>query len=247
LSGSSFENKEIFAKGLIIFQRRGDTMPDNYQLQIYSIEGSMKLLPPYDESENSSETDDQVPITISPKENLLAYLNEHSSEMAQQINAGMRKMLPQYAHFTVETEISFFEGSLIIAGSVILAATWSFLQPILVESAKKALETAFETGLSQLIESAVKRVVSSWLPKFPKSMPGGMLPRLSEPMQVSAKLVKNISTGTVDNQPSQQTPPQQTPTQQTIPLYFRGLVLADTLLLLIIIIASLVPHIRLIP
>src|SRR6266568_1230626 len=116
----------------------------------------------------------------------------------------MRKMLPSFAHYTVETEISFFEGSFIIVGSMVLAATWSFLQPILEESAKKALGTAFEKGFGKLIESVVTGVVSRWLPNF-RSVKGGNhpLPQMAEPMQVKADLVTNISTGPTGNEPPQ--------------------------------------------
>lgn len=240
-------------------------MPDKYQLQVYSIEGRMNFLPPYGESANDLDSGNIVggqvsadsPNKESSKEQLLAYLNKYSPQIAQEISVNIRKFLPTYVHYTIETEMSFFEGSLIISGTVILAASWAFLQPILEDSAKKALGTAFETGFNQLIEAMVKRVVSSWLPRFIKENTSAKLPQMAEPMQVKAELVTNMSANTIDSQQSQQRPPEQTQAlqtsserarpQQAIPLYFRGLVLADTLLLLIIIIITLIPHIKLIP
>src|SRR2546421_3902953 len=126
-------------------------MPDSYQLQVYNFTGNIKLQPPYNDSGNSSISDDR-PIPDTFAQDLLNFLNENSPKMSQEINANMRKMLPPHAHYIVETEMSFFEGSLIIIGSIVLATTWSFLQPILEESAKKALGTAFEKGFGKLIE-----------------------------------------------------------------------------------------------
>ena len=227
-------------------------MPETYQLQVYHISGSIKLQSPYDESGDSSGPNETSP-SKNVKQTLLDYLNENSPKMTQEISNSMRKMLPPHAHYTIETEISFFEGSFIIVGSMVLAATWSFLQPILEESAKKALGTAFEKGFGKLIESVVTGTVSRWLPKF-RSDRGGtpLLPQMAEPMQVKADLVTNISSGPTSNEPPQPAPSQSaasqsTPAQLSIPLYLRILILADTLLLLIIIIVALIPHIKISP
>lgn len=223
-------------------------MPDSYQLQVYNFTGNIKLQPPYEDSGNSSESNEMSTTSKNSKQDLLIYLNENSPKMSQEINANMRKMLPPHAHYIVETEMSFFEGSLIIVGSIVLATTWSFLQPILEESAKKALGTAFEKGFGKLIESVVTGVVSRWIPKFGSDKGGNILrPQMAEPMQVKADLVTNIYSGHSDNEPSQPAPSQPIPAQLSVPLYLRILIFADTILLLIIIIVSLIPHIKLTP
>jgi hypothetical protein len=125
-------------------------MSNNFQILEYAFEAYAEIIEPNLKNENRATSTDLA----------VKKLNELSDDIAQQLQHEIRRALP--SRVRVEVDIQFYPGSIVAVGIIIL----SFLQPIVQEAGKKALEKSFEKGFTRIIEFAVKRILSRNLRGF---------------------------------------------------------------------------------
>jgi hypothetical protein len=146
-------------------------------------------------------------------------LNDASEKIAGDIQHEIRTLIPRCS---VQADIFFYEGSLIVIGSVVL----TFLLSTLSASVQKELELQF----TQLIEFAIKRVLRRRIKEAGAEV--------TEPIELDV----NQSSANVRDEPTN--PPVN---QRVVPQYFVPLLIANTLLLLIVLILQALSILRIIP
>ncbi len=146
-------------------------MSNNLQILEFEFEAHAEIveaepdnLPSTQKIETVEPKPDNIP-TAKKLETMVSELNNISDKVAQEIQQEIRRALPPRVR--VEVDLRFYEGSITAIGTVILL----FLQPILVEAGKKALEKSFEAGLTRIIQFAVRRILSRHLRGISLSSP----------------------------------------------------------------------------
>lgn len=133
-------------------------MPNIFQAITFTFEGRAEWLvgletnptynPPASQLQNEKAQSD-----------VIQELNQKSDSIAQQIERELRKILPP--QFSVQAEVSFSEGSIVMTGTVVLL-TW------LSSVATATVREEFESQFKEVIRVAVKRVISRVSQDFPK-------------------------------------------------------------------------------
>ena len=113
----------------------------------------------YDD-ENGAEQIDRSALNYNRKSKLISRLNERSDEIAQDIQREVGRILRPIwgGSITVQAEVRFLEGSLVIEGTVIAMAVGA-LGSIGAQAAQQALAGT----LSKLLETSIQRVAQRWL------------------------------------------------------------------------------------
>lgn len=146
-------------------------------------------------------------------------LNDVSEQIAGDIQHEIRTVLPRCS---VQADIFFYEGSLIVVGSVIL----TFLLPVLTAAVQKELEQQF----AQIIEFAIKRVLRRKI------------------KEVGAEVTRPIELDVSQSSASvRDEPTNPSVNQSVIPQYFILLMTANTVLLLFVLILLVLSILKIIP
>ena len=122
-------------------------MPTSMQIVSIEIKGSTDYAENMDRLAQRAEHDDGLPSLIKERAEVIQLLNKDASDMSAEIVKEVRNALPPNADLTVQAEIRFSDGSIIMAGTVIIL---SWAGNIVLEEIKGQL--------AQVVKAATNRV-----------------------------------------------------------------------------------------
>jgi hypothetical protein len=135
-------------------------MPNEFQVSVFSVSGSVDLQPAMPNSRGTEETRpasfDEKKERIDLERSVARELNKQSQEIATSIEGEMRRMLPAHTGITVQAEVTFRRGSLLLEGSLV----------VLSLAGQLVLE-AFRAEMTEVIRVAFRRAISNALNVLP--------------------------------------------------------------------------------
>jgi hypothetical protein len=121
------------------------------QMLVFDFEASIETNPQLDQKTEKRP----------PESEAVEKLNSHSDEIAQELQKEIRRLFR--SSVTVQAELTFHEGSIIVEGTIIVM---SWLGPLALAAAKKAVEEEFSRVIGvvtkRILQRAVRRIVSSF-------------------------------------------------------------------------------------
>ena len=139
-------------------------MPDEFQVSVFSVSGRVDLqpTPPVPNGPRATAAA-ATPAAVDEKESRIELersvardLNKQSQEIAASIESETRRMLPAHTGITVQAEVAFRRGSLLLEGSVVLL---SWAGSLVLE--------AFRAEIGEVIRVAFRRAISNALNDIP--------------------------------------------------------------------------------
>jgi hypothetical protein len=141
-------------------------MPDEFQVSVFYVSGRVDLQPtPAAQNATGKSTSDGQSATpavdekkrrIELERSVARDLNKQSQEIAASIESEMRRMLVAHAGITVQAEVAFRRGSLLLEGSVVLL---SWAGSLVLE--------ALRAEIGEVIKVAFRRAISNVLNAMP--------------------------------------------------------------------------------
>jgi hypothetical protein len=155
-------------------------MNKEFQLYVFEFEGTSETVP------QQLPTAD-YPTDLPEDSEVIFTLNEQASKIAEDLEREIMRFFRSSA--TVQAEIRFYEGSIIIQGTILIM---SWLGPIAIAAGKKAFEEEF----ARVVQVATQRVLQRALQKFAPTAEPLQKIDVSAQAAPSAPQITALDTGT---------------------------------------------------
>jgi hypothetical protein len=126
-------------------------MPNELQIFVFEFEGSIETNP-------SQNPQTEIPYSESQA---IEKLNKHSEEINQDLQKEIKRFVRAPA--TVQAEVTFRQGSLLVEGAIIISY---WLGSLAFTAAKQAFEAEFTRIVGIIVKRVVQRALTLWAPEF---------------------------------------------------------------------------------
>lgn len=134
-------------------------MSDELQISVFSVSGRVDVQPrppnvnpPYQSPNGNPDDGDERKMRLEAERSVVIELNKRSQEIAAAIESEMRRVLPGT---TVQAEVSFRKGSLLLEGSVVLL---SWAGGLVLEAARAEISEVLRVAFRRTITNALNNL-----------------------------------------------------------------------------------------